>query len=105
LKLILTTCLVDKSEELVDEILKLKLAGCVLTVPLMESKFWWKGKIEKKKEYLIIFKTTDELASKLFQKIKELHPYEVPFIAEVNVEKVNEDYLKWLEEVTVKKFS
>ena len=105
LKLILTTCPVDKSEELVDEILKFKLAGCVLIVTLTKSKFWWKGRIEEGREDLIIFKTIDKLADKLSQKIKELHPYETPFIAEVNVKKVNEDYLKWLEEVTVKRFS
>jgi periplasmic divalent cation tolerance protein len=99
MRLVLTTCPIDKSEKLVDEVLKSKLAGCALSIP-SKSKFWWKGKIDEEKESLIIFKTKKGLIEKLFEKIKELHPYEVPFIAEVKVEKVNEEYLKWLEEVT-----
>ena len=100
MRLVLTTCPVKESEKLVDEVLKSKLAGCVLDVCLSKSKFWWKGRVEEEEETLIIFKTKNELVERLFKKIKELHPYEVPFIAEVKVEKVNEEYLKWLEEVT-----
>jgi len=100
MRLILTTCPVNKSKKLVDKILKSKLAGCALNISLSESKFWWKGKISREKETLIIFKTTDVLVNKLFKKIKELHPYKVPFIGEVEIKKVNEDYEKWLKEVT-----
>lgn len=100
MRLVLTTCPVDKSKKLIEEILKLKLAGCGLEVCITESKFWWKGKIDKEKETLIIFKTRDVLVEKLFKKIKELHPYEIPFIGEIEVEKVNEEYMKWLKEVT-----
>jgi periplasmic divalent cation tolerance protein len=97
---VLTTCPIDKSQKLIEEILKSKLAGCVLDVLLAKSKFWWKGEIEEEKETLIVFKTRDELVEKLFKKIKELHPYEIPFICEIEVKKVNEEYLKWLKEVT-----
>ena len=96
--LVLTTCPVDKSKKLVDEILKSKLAGCVLKINLSESKFWWKGKINQEKEILVLFKTTNNLVNKLFEKIKELHPYKVPFIGEVEIKKVNEGYEKWLKE-------
>ncbi len=51
-------------------------------------------------ESLIIFKTKKELVKELFKKIKELHPYEVPFIGEIEVKKVNEEYMKWLKKVT-----
>jgi len=100
MRLILTTCPVDKSKKLVDEILRLKLAGCILDVSLSESKFWWKGKINQEKEVLLVFKTTKDLVDKLFKKIEELHPYEIPFIGEVEIKKVNEEYEKWLKEVT-----
>ena len=99
MRLVLTTCPTDKSEKLVDKILKSKLAGCVLSIP-SKSKFWWKGKIDEEKESLIIFKTRKELVGKLFEKIKELHPHEVPFIAEIRVKKVNDEYFEWLKEVT-----
>ena len=100
MRLILTTCPVDKSKKMVDEFLKSKLAGCVLNINLKESKFWWKGKINQEKEVLLMFKTTNNLVDKLFKKIKELHPYKVPFIGEVDIKKVNEEYEKWLKEAT-----
>ena len=100
MRLVLTTCPIDKSNELIDKILKSKLAACVLDVCLTKSKFWWKGKIDEGEESLIIFKTRRKLVKKLFKKIKELHPYEVPFIGMIEVKKVDEEYMKWLKEVT-----
>jgi periplasmic divalent cation tolerance protein len=99
MRLVITTCPVDKSQKLIDEILELKLAGCASKVEV-NSKFWWEGKIDEEKESLIIFKTTEELVEKLFKKIKEIHPYEVPEIIEIKVEKVDDKYLKWLKDVT-----
>ncbi len=98
MRLVLTTCKVDESQNLIDEILKLKLAACASKIDV-DSKFWWKGKINQEKECLIIFKTRKELVQKLFEKIKEIHPYEVPMIVEVKVEKVYDKYLEWLKDV------
>jgi len=84
---------------LIDEILKLKLAACASKMDI-NSKFWWKGKIDEEKECLIIFKTRKELIKKLFEKIKEIHPYEVPEIIEIKVEKVYNKYFEWLKDVT-----
>jgi periplasmic divalent cation tolerance protein len=98
MRLVITTCPVDKSQKLIDEILRLKLAGCASKTEV-DSKFWWKGKIDEKKESLIIFKTREELVEKLFRKIKKLHPYKVPEIIEIKVEKVDHKYLKWLKGV------
>lgn len=84
---------------LMDKILKLKLAACVSKIN-MDSKFWWEGKIDEEKECLIIFKTRKELVKKLFEKIKEIHPYEVPEIIEIKVEKVYNKYFEWLKNST-----
>ena len=99
MRLVLTTCPVNKSQILIDEILKLKLAACASKIGV-DSKFWWKGRIDEEKECLIIFKTRAELVKKLFEKIKEIHPYEVPEIIEIKVEKVYDKYLEWLKSVT-----
>ena len=99
MRLVITTCPVDKSQKMIDEILNSKLAGCASKTQV-DSKFWWKGKINEEKESLIIFKTREEVVEKLFKKIKEIHPYEVPEIIEIKVEKVNDEYLKWLKATT-----
>lgn len=99
MRLVLTTCQTDKCQMLMDKILKLKLAACVSKIN-MDSKFWWEGKIDEEKECLIIFKTRKELVKKLFEKIKEIHPYEVPEIIEIKVEKVYNKYFEWLKNST-----
>jgi len=99
MRLVITTCSIDKSQKLIDEILKSKLAGCANKTEV-DSKFWWKRKIDEQKECMIIFKTREELVEKLFKKIKEIHPYDIPEIIEIKVEKVNDEYLKWLKDVT-----
>jgi periplasmic divalent cation tolerance protein len=99
MRLVLTTCPINKSQMLMDEILKLKLAACASKLDI-DSKFWWKGKIDKEKECLIIFKTRKGLIKKLFEKIKKIHPYEVPEIIEIKVEKVYNKYFEWLKNVT-----
>ncbi len=76
-----------------------KLAACVNIIKKIESTYWWKGKIEKSKESLMIFKTNYAKVSSLIDKIKEIHPYEVPQIVVVDIETGNIDYLKWISEV------
>ena len=100
MRLVITTCPVNESKKLIDEVLKSKLASCANRTEV-ESKFWWKGKINEERESLIIFKTREELVERLFKKIKEMHPYEVPEIIEIKVEKVDDKYLKWLKDVTM----
>lgn len=99
MRLVITTCPANKSMKLIDEILKLKLAACANKIEV-DSKFWWKGKIDEERESLIIFKIRKELVEKLFKKIREIHPYEVPEIIEIKVEKSNDEYLKWLESIS-----
>ena len=101
MRMVLTTVPIGKSGKLKTKILEEKLAGCVIDIGLLTpSKFWYKGKIDKENESLLVFKTREDLVDKLFQRIKELHQYDCPFIAEVNVEKVNKEYEQWLNKVT-----
>lgn len=100
MRLVLTTVPKDKSGDLANTILKSKLAGCIISVPLEFSRFFWKGEIQEEKETLVIFKTRKELVEKLFEEIKKNHPYEIPIIAEIKVEKTTEEFHKWLKEVT-----
>lgn len=97
MRLILTTVPLGKTEKLKISILKEKLAACVIELGLLTpSKFLWKGKIDEEHESLLVFKTRKELVKKLKKKIKELHPYDVPFIGEIKVDNVNKEYYDWL---------
>ncbi|RJX16206.1 divalent-cation tolerance protein CutA [Candidatus Bathyarchaeota archaeon] len=86
----ITTPTQENAEKISSMLMEEKLAACVSVVGEVKSTFYWEGKIEKEKEYLLIIKTKDNLFNK------------VPEILALNIGQGNPDYLKWVEE-TVKK--
>ena len=76
-----------------------KLAACV-NITNISSIYAWKGKIENQSEYLALFKTSKKNQSKLKKELQKLHPYDIPEIAEISVDSINQSYLKWLVDST-----
>ena len=81
---------------LVDE----RLAACVNLLPVMESIYRWEGKIEFEPERQLIIKTSSDRVSELWERVRELHPYEVPEFVVVPIVDGNEAYLKWIRDST-----
>ena len=81
---------------LVDE----RLAACVNLLPVMESIYRWEGKIEFEAERQLIIKTTSDKVSDLWDRVRELHPYEVPEFVVIPIVDGNEAYLKWIRDST-----
>ena len=73
-----------------------KVAVCCNIFPI-ESNYWWKGKIEDGKEFVLIAKTLNKKVKQLKEIVKEEHPYTVPFIGVLDAE-VNEEYFEWMKE-------
>jgi len=92
------TAPVDKGEELASFIIDSKLGACVNLVKEVDSTYWWKGKVEKDKECLLIVKTSGERFGRLLEEVKKKHPYTVPEIIALPIVAGNEDYLNWIEE-------
>ena len=82
-----------------NQIVKKKLAACV-NITKISSVYSWKGKIKNQDEYLALFKTTKKNQLTLKKELEKLHPYDVPEIAEINVESINQPYMKWLVDST-----
>ena len=82
-----------------NKLVKKKLAACV-NMTKISSVYTWKGKVENQSEYLALFKTTKKNQSTLKKELKKIHPYDVPEIAEINVESINQPYMKWLVDST-----
>jgi len=80
-------------------LVKKKLAACV-NITKISSVYTWEEKIENRDEYLALFKTTKKNQSTLKKELKKLHPYDVPEIVEINVESINQPYMKWLVDST-----
>jgi periplasmic divalent cation tolerance protein len=74
-----------------------KLVACVNIVDKLESFFWWKGKIDRAKECLVMAKSTTAKLDKITKAVKSLHSYEVPEIIGLPIAGGNKTYLDWID--------
>jgi periplasmic divalent cation tolerance protein len=86
-----------EAEKIANILLNSRLAACINIVPLIQSRYWWKGKIEKSNESLLIIKTRKNVIKQLIKTVKENHSYTVPEIISVPIIHGNVDYLNWIE--------
>ena len=82
------------SNQLVTE----KFAACANILPGVESIYRWKEKIETANETLVFFKLSEDRQAAFQEKLRSLHPYEVPEIVFVPVASGLPDYLHWVAE-------
>ena len=86
----------DFGRTLVDE----RLAACVNVLPVMESIYRWEGKIEFEAERQLVIKTSRDRVIDLWDRVRELHPYEVPEFVILSIVDGNEAYLRWIGDST-----
>jgi periplasmic divalent cation tolerance protein len=82
------------SNQLVSE----RFAACANILPAVESIYRWKGKIESGNETLVLFKVSEERHSAFQEKLRSLHPYDVPEIIFFPVAGGLPEYLQWVNE-------
>ena len=77
--LVLTTLPADADgDAFAASLVEERLAACVNLLPLMDSVYRWEGRVERETERQLIIKTSRERVSALWDRVRELHPYEVP---------------------------
>lgn len=81
------------AETLVDR----ELAACVNIVPGLTSVYRWKGQRETAEESLLLIKTRLAAYPELEKAIRALHPYELPEIIAVPIERGLSEYLAWID--------
>lgn len=72
------------------------VAACVNILPQMLSVYRWDGEVESEPEHQVLIKTTSAGVPALWQRVRDLHPYDVPEFIVVPVIDGNEAYLKWI---------
>ncbi|HIG99037.1 MAG TPA: divalent-cation tolerance protein CutA [Thermoplasmata archaeon] len=96
----LTTDSIESAKSIARSLVKEKLAACVHILPKIESIYRWQGKIEEANECVLLAKTTDRNVEKTIQKIRSLHPYEVPEILVLPPVGGLKEYLDYVDEET-----
>jgi periplasmic divalent cation tolerance protein len=79
-----------------EQLVTRKLAACVSVVPIASSLYIWQDKLECSSEVYLIAKTLQEQKERCVGCIKELHPYEVPFLIVLPVESYSQSYDAWM---------
>lgn len=84
----------DAVDDLVETLLEERLAACVNQLPC-ESTYRWEGEIHRDEEVLLFAKTTDDAFDELVDRVRELHPYDVPCIERFDEADVLESFASW----------
>ena len=86
----------ETARKIVRKIVQARLAACGNIVPQIESIYRWEGKLESSGEALALFKVATEHYREFEEKLNALHPYDVPEIICVKIEKGLPAYLRWV---------
>ena len=88
----------EEARKIAKALLKSKLAACVNITGAVESFFWWKARIDRSSEYLLVAKSTRAKLKGIIKKVGSLHSYEVPEIIALPVCAGSKAYLDWIDE-------
>jgi periplasmic divalent cation tolerance protein len=84
------------AEQLADALVAKRLAACVNILAPCRSVYRWQGVVQHDEEHPVLIKTTHEAYAALEAQIRALHPYELPEIVAVPVERGLQAYLDWV---------
>lgn len=85
------------AHEIASTLVEERLAACVQILESgITSIYIWQGKKEISNEFVVNIKTFDERYELVEKVIKSKHPYEVPEIMAISIEKISADYLQWM---------
>jgi periplasmic divalent cation tolerance protein len=87
---------VETARRIARELVTENFAACANVIPKIESIYCWQGKIQQGDETLVLFKTTAARFAAFQEKLKSLHPYDVPEIISCEVTAGLADYLRWV---------
>ena len=96
-RIVLVTCgSIGEARKIGRSVVEKKLAACANIVPVVESIYRWKGKVERAREVLVLMKTTASRLTQLEREVKRLHSYEVLEFVVLPIAAGSKEYLAWL---------
>jgi periplasmic divalent cation tolerance protein len=96
--LLVLTNLPDRAaaQRLADLLVEKRLAACVNILAPCQSVYRWKGAVQHDEEHPMLIKTTAERYPELEKALRAGHPYELPEIVAVPIERGLPAYLEWV---------
>lgn len=85
-----------EARRLAAALLRERWIACANLVGPIESHYWWQGKLETAREWLLLAKTRASHAAQVIAKVKALHSYETPCVVTLPLTAGNPDFLRWI---------
>ncbi|HCT99855.1 MAG TPA: divalent-cation tolerance protein CutA [Methylococcaceae bacterium] len=87
---------VERATQCAQQLVEQQLAACVNLLPTITSIYAWEGRIDKAQEQLLLIKAPAVHYARIEAFIKQHHPYDVPEIIALSIERGLPDYLQWI---------
>jgi periplasmic divalent cation tolerance protein len=75
-----------------------RLAACANVLAPMTSVYTWEGDVAEEQERQVVLKTSRERVPALSDRVRQLHPYDVPEFIVLPIVEGNDAYLRWIAE-------
>lgn len=86
----------DLAKKIARALIEEKLAACCNIIPGIKSIYFWEGNIQEDSEVILIAKTIKDNFAKIKKRVTELHSYECPCIAALDLVDINSAYREWI---------
>lgn len=86
------------AQEIAKALVSDRLAACVNLYPI-HSVYTWEGKLEEAAEWQLVIKTDLALFAEIESTLQTLHPYDVPEILALPIQRGSQPYLSWMTNV------
>lgn len=86
----------ENAKRIVKALIEPKLCACC-QVYQVDSTYWWEGEIVNQKEWVVEARTNTNMLNSVFEKIMEIHTYELPEILAIAVA-AEDQYTTWAKE-------
>ena len=96
--LVVLTNLPDRAaaEKLAASLIEQRVAACVNILAPCRSVYRWQGAVQNDEEHPMLIKTTTERYAALEAAIRAAHPYDLPEIVALPIERGLPTYLNWI---------
>ncbi len=86
----------QSAEALARKLLEERLVACVNIVPGLRSLYWWEGAVQASDEVLLLLKARRADVDAVTERVRQLHPYEVPEVIAAEISGGLQAYLDWV---------
>jgi len=90
----------EEARQIGTNLVRSQVAACVNLIPQVESIYQWNGATQSETEVLAVIKTTTNNYAAVEACIRQQHPYEVPEVIALPIERGSAGYLAWISENT-----